>query len=73
MNEKIYVTEDGIKREATAEEIAQFEKDRLEYEAEQKRIEAENLVKEELKQSAIAKLAKLGLTEDEAKAVIGIQ
>ena len=35
--------------------------------------EAELKAQKELKQSAIAKLAKLGLTEDEAKAVIGIQ
>lgn len=33
---------------------------------------AEELRKEEAKQSALAKLAKLGLTEEEAKAVIGL-
>jgi hypothetical protein len=73
MSETIWIGEDGKKRKATAEEIAQFEKDKLEREEAQRLIEAELKAQEELKQSAIAKLAKLGLTEDEAKAVIGIQ
>jgi hypothetical protein len=73
MSQIIYVQENGKKREATAEEIAQFEKDAAEAQERLRLIEAENQAKEELKQSAIAKLAKLGLTEDEAKAVIGIQ
>jgi len=70
---EFYVQVGNKKRKATTQEIAQFEKDRQEFEAEQSRIEAELQAQEELKQSAIAKLAKLGLTEDEAKAVIGIQ
>jgi hypothetical protein len=73
MSKIIYIQEDSQTRQATAEEIAQIEKDQAEYQMQQERIEAELQAQEELKQSAIAKLAKLGLTEDEAKAVIGIQ
>jgi hypothetical protein len=71
MNEIIYVSEDGKKRKATAEELAQIEKDRLEYEAEKSRIEAEQTAKAEAKASAMAKLAALGLSEEEVQAIIG--
>jgi hypothetical protein len=72
MSEIVYVQENGKKRKATAEEIAQFKKDRAEFEAEQSRIEAEQQAKEAAKESALAKLAALGLTEDEAKAIMGV-
>jgi hypothetical protein len=73
MSETIYIQIGDKKRKATTEEIAQLEKDRAEWAEQQRLIEAELQAQEELKKSAIAKLAKLGLTEDEAKAVIGIQ
>jgi hypothetical protein len=73
MSEIIYIQDNDKKRKATPEEIAQFEKDRFESLEREKLLKAELKAQEELKQSAIAKLAKLGLTEDEAKAVIGIQ
>jgi secreted protein with Ig-like and vWFA domain len=41
------------------------------WESVQAEIEAEKAAKVDLKASAIAKLAALGLTEDEAKAIIG--
>jgi hypothetical protein len=72
MTNDIYVMEDGKKRKATAEEIAQFEKDAAEAAEQERLIEAEQQAKEELKQSAIAKLAAIGLTEEEAKIIIGI-
>jgi hypothetical protein len=71
MSEIIYVQDNDKKREATAEEIAQFEKDRAEYEAQQRLIEAEKLAKEEAKVNAMAKLSALGLNEDEVKAIVG--
>ena len=55
--------------ELTAEEIAQREADRIAYEAEKERLEQEKLAAEELKASAKAKLAALGLTADEIAAL----
>jgi hypothetical protein len=72
MSETIYVMEDGKKRKATAEEIAQFEKDALERKEQQRLIEAEQQAKDEAKASAMAKLTALGLNEEEVNAIIGI-
>jgi hydroxylamine reductase (hybrid-cluster protein) len=55
--------------ELTAEEIAQREADRIAYEAEKERLEQEKLAAEELKASANAKLAALGLTPEEIQAI----
>jgi ribosomal protein L9 len=71
MSEIIYVQDNDKKREATAEEIAQFEKDRAEFEAEQARIEAEAQAKQAKLDSAKAKLAALGLDEEEVAAIVG--
>jgi hypothetical protein len=71
MSETIYVTQDGIKRKATAQEIAQIEKDRAEFEEQARLIEAEQTAKAEAKASAMAKLAALGLSEEEVQAIIG--
>jgi hypothetical protein len=65
MSEKIYVSEDGVKREATVDEIAQFEQDRIEIEAASAQKEANTVAR----QSALAKLAALGLTEAEIAAL----
>jgi hypothetical protein len=70
MSEIIYIHEDGKKRKATAEEIAQFEKDQAEAVAEKSRIEAETTAKAEARESAMAKLKKLGLTDDEIAALV---
>jgi hypothetical protein len=51
-------------------EEMRVEMDRLNSEAE--RLKAEENSRELAKQSALAKLAKLGLTEEEAKAVLGL-
>ena len=51
--------------EPTDEELA-------ERQAEHEKMEAERLARQEKLDSALAKLKKLGLTEDEAKAVIGL-
>jgi hypothetical protein len=57
--------------ELTDAEIAQQEIDRVNHEKATKAREAEETAKAEAKASALAKLAKLGLTEDEAKAIVG--
>lgn len=64
-------TNESIELELTDEEIAQLEADKLEAEARRNAQEAEILAKAEAKASALAKLAALGLTEDEAKAIAG--
>jgi hydroxylamine reductase (hybrid-cluster protein) len=55
--------------ELSAEEVAQREADRIAYEAEKERLEQEKLATEELKTSANAKLAALGLTPEEIQAI----
>lgn len=57
--------------ELTDEEIAQMEADRAAWEAQKAAQEAEVQAKAEAKASAIAKLAALGLTEEEAAAIAG--
>jgi len=70
MSEIIYVNEDGKKRKATTEEIAQFEKDQAEAFEREKLFEAETTAKAEAKESGMAKLRKLGLTDDEIAGLI---
>jgi hypothetical protein len=71
MSETIYVSDNGNKRKATAEEIAQFEKDAAEALEREKLFEAEQTAKAEAKASAITKLAALGLSDEEVQAIIG--
>jgi hypothetical protein len=70
MSETIYIQEDSKKRKATPEEIAQFEKDAAEFAEQQRLIEAETTAKAEAKESGMAKLRKLGLTDDEIAGLI---
>jgi biopolymer transport protein ExbD len=65
MTDKIYIQEDETRREATAAELTQIKKD-----------EQEAIVRAEIEQakkdarvSALAKLAALGLTEEEIAAL----
>ena len=55
----------------TAEEITDLENARVIAEAERATFEAEAQAKADAKTSALAKLAALGLTEEEAKAIAG--
>jgi DNA-binding transcriptional regulator YhcF (GntR family) len=55
----------------TAEEIAEREAMAIEAQAEQDAREAEQQAKAEAKASAISKLTALGLTEEEALALVG--
>ena len=66
MTEIIYVQVNDKKRKATEAEIAQIIKDQ----AEQSRIEAEQQAKEAARESAMAKLKALGLTDDEISALV---
>jgi ribosomal protein L9 len=68
--EQLYLMDNGKKRKATAEEIAQFEKDRAEALEREKLFEAEQTKKEADRASAMAKLSKLGLTDDEIASLI---
>jgi regulator of protease activity HflC (stomatin/prohibitin superfamily) len=70
MTEKIYIGIDGKRVEAKGEVLEQILKDRAEYQAEQSRIEAETAAKAEARESAMAKLKKLGLTDDEIAALV---
>jgi hypothetical protein len=71
MSETIYVMEDGKKRKATAEEIAQIEKDQAEAQERKRLIEAAEKEKAEKKESATNKLKALGLTDSEVEALLG--
>ena len=64
--------ETGITEEVelTAEEIAQAEADAQAFAAEQAARQAELDAKEAARQSALAKLAALGLTAEEAEAIV---
>lgn len=57
--------------ELTAAEIAELDQMRAKAEEEQAARKAEEDAKAEAKASALAKLAELGLTEEEAKAIAG--
>lgn len=64
-------TGERIERDFTPEELAQREADQIAFEeAEAARVEEEN-AKIAAKESALQKLAALGLTEEEAKAIVG--
>jgi hypothetical protein len=71
MNETVYLQIGDKKRKATAEEIAQIEKDQAEFAEQARLIEAEQTAKAEAKASAMAKLAALGLSDEEVQAIIG--
>lgn len=63
-------TLNGIEIDLTPEEIAQREQDAIEYKANKLIIE-QNIAQEKArKESAIAKLKALGLTEEEVKSIL---
>lgn len=70
MTDKIYIGIDDKRIEAKGEVLEQILKDRAEAAAEASRIEAETAKKEADRASAIAKLSKLGLTDDEIASLI---
>ena len=70
MSEKIYYGDETGRHEAKGKVLEQILKDRAEYEAQQKLIEAEQTKKDADRASAMAKLSKLGLTDDEIASLI---
>ena len=71
MSDKIYVQINDKKQEAKGEVLEQILKDQAEYQAQQRLIEAENQAKQAKLESAKAKLAALGLDEEEVAAIVG--
>lgn len=65
-----WLSED-IEQPSESSVILEIERLQKEYDLEQEAIAKAELDKEFAKESALKKLAKLGLTEDEARAVIG--
>lgn len=70
MTDKIYIGIDNKKIEAKGEALESILEYRAQVEAEQSRIEAEQLAKEEARKSAMDKLKKLGLTDEEIAALV---
>lgn len=69
MTEAIYIHENGETREATEQEALELLKTQAQAQEEQRVIEAEQEAKFLARQSALAKLAALGLTEEEIGAL----
>ena len=65
------LTDEVIEREMNDKELAQYEADTVKREAREKVKTKADADKAAVKQSAQAKLAALGLTDDEVKAIIG--
>jgi hypothetical protein len=70
MTEKIYVSIDDKRIEAKGEVLEQILKDQAEAFERQRLLEAEQQAKAEARESAMAKLKKLGLTDDEIAALV---
>jgi regulator of protease activity HflC (stomatin/prohibitin superfamily) len=70
MSEKIYIGIDGKRIEAKGEQLEYILQAQAEAEAQQRLLEAEQQAKEEARQSAMDKLKKLGLTEEEIAALV---
>ena len=63
-------TGESVVREMTDEELAQYEADQIAWAAEREAAEAAEAAALAARESAIAKLTALGLTEEEAAAII---
>jgi hypothetical protein len=74
MTEKIYVGINGKRVELKGKELEAFleqrEKDQAEQQEQARLLEAETAAKAEARESAMAKLKKLGLTDDEIAALV---
>ena len=66
----MYIQEDNKKRKATADEVTQILKDQAEAAERARFIEAEQKAKEAARESAMAKLKAIGLTDDEISALV---
>ena len=70
MSEKIYYSDSTGKHEAKGEKLDYILSWQADVKAEQSRIEAEQTKKDADRASAMAKLSKLGLTDDEIASLI---
>ena len=70
MSEKIYYGEDGKRIEAKGAKLEEILQMQTESQETQRLIEAETTAKAQAKESAMAKLRKLGLTDDEIAGLI---
>jgi hypothetical protein len=70
MTEKIYVNINGKREEAKGEVLEQILKDQTESAERERLIEAEQAKKDADRESAMVKLKKLGLTDDEIAALV---
>ena len=70
MTEKIYISNNGKREEAKGKVLEQILKDQADYAESQRLIEAEQTKKDADRASAMAKLSKLGLTDDEIASLI---
>jgi len=70
MTDKIYIGIDDKRVEAKGEVLEQILKDQAEAQEAQRLIEAEQTKKDADRASAMAKLSKLGLTDDEIASLI---
>ena len=70
MGEKIYLGIDGKRIEAKGEQLDYILQAQAEAQESQRLIEAETTAKAQAKESAMAKLRKLGLTDDEIAGLI---
>jgi type VI protein secretion system component Hcp len=71
MSDKIYIGIDGKRIEAKGEQLNYILSWQAEAQEQARLIEAEQTAKAEAKASAMAKLAALGLNDDEVNAIIG--
>lgn len=65
MNEEIWVQEDNVRRKLEGEELQAFLADRAAIQAQQQAEEEAKAAQQLIRESALAKLAALGLTEEE--------
>ena len=70
MSEKIYYGDETGRHEAKGKKLEEILQAQADAAAEQKLFEAEQLKKEASKESAMAKLKKLGLTDDEIESLL---
>jgi hypothetical protein len=70
MTEKIYYGDETGRHEAKGEKLEYILKTQAEAQEQQRLIEAETTAKAEAKESGMAKLRKLGLTDDEIAGLI---
>jgi hypothetical protein len=71
MSDIIYVHENGVRREATADEAEYILATQNDFMLKQAEIEAKAEAEQTARENAIKKLADLGLTADEVAALLG--